>query len=214
MKNIRFYSPNYINELETFCILLIEKELDIFFSSCMRSALDYSHMVSNNLVLHEKGNFEEKVLSNYQIKELIEDILFKANIEIAKCMGYSNPDVVYTESIVYNNDFLNELVNNFRVTQITCKVCEHVIDFSISSSLKGICKSDIINDLIKRNISSKNILDKNNLTNQKRKHQELLYKQIEGFLINTKISLRNKLTKVCIININSIENISYESSIA
>lgn len=214
MKNIRFYSPKYINELETFCILLIEKELDIFFSLCMRSAIDYSHMVSNNLALHEKRNFEEKVLSNYQIKELIEGILFKVNIEIAKCMGYSNSDVVYTESIGYNNDFLNELVNNFRITQITCKVCEHVIDFAISRSLNGICKSDITNDLIKRNISSKNILGKNNLTNQKRKHQELLYKQIEGFLTNTKVNLRNELIKACIININNTQNISYEDSIA
>ncbi|MBV7275502.1 hypothetical protein I6U48_21600 [Clostridium sp. PL3] len=214
MKNISFYSLNYVNELETFCILLIEKELDIFFSSCIRSALDYSHMISNNLALHEMKNFEEKVLSKRQIKELIKDILFKVNIEIAKCMGYSNPDVVHTESIGCNNDFINELINDFKVTQIICKVCEYIIDFAISRSLKGICKSDMVNDLIKRNISGKNILKKNNLINQKRKHQELLYKQIEGFLTNTKVTLRNELIKACIININNIQNISYEFSIA
>ena len=216
MKNIRFYSTKYINELETFCILLIEKELDVFFSSCMKSALDYSYIISDNLTLHERKYFERKVLSSRQIKELVEDIIFKINVAIIRSIESSDIDIVSIESIdsYYGNDIFNESINNLKITQMTCKICEYIIDFAIARSLKDVCKSNIINDLVKRNISGKNILDKNNLVHQKRKHQELLYKQIEGFLINTKLSLRNELTKACIVNINGLGNINYESSIA
>ncbi|MBC2581313.1 hypothetical protein [Clostridium sp. DJ247] len=216
MKNLYVYAPNYTSELERFCILLIEKELDIFFSACIKSAHAYSAAVSKSLSLHGKEVFEEQVLSSQEITELIQNIILKVNIEIKKNADYFHLTDLYIDldENNYANDFLKETIENFRVTQITTKLCEDVIDSSISRILDGVCYNKIINNTLKRNISGKKILDKNNLENTKRKHQELIFKQIEGFLISTKISLRNELIKACILFINYIEDTHAASSTA
>jgi hypothetical protein len=72
----------------------------------------------------------------------------------------------------------------------------------------------MVNKLLKKIISGKKILDKNNLENGIIRHQELIYKQIEGFLINQKINLRNELIKIVITFMDNTENTDELISIA
>ncbi|MCI1944806.1 hypothetical protein [Clostridium luticellarii] len=208
MKSSYFYSQNRIDELEISCISLIEKELDVFFSSRMEPALAYSHMLSDNLALHGRKNFDEKVLSDCQIKGCVKGILAGIGMKIAENMGQLHLDDVSVESVEdhYDNHILKETISSARITQVTAGICEHIIDSGISFILNEICGISMVNELLKRNISGRKILDKNNLANQRRKHRELIYRQIEGLMMNMKISLRNKLIETCIASINSIEN--------
>ena len=207
MASWKFYSLKYISKLEISCILLVEEELDIFFSSCMKRAEVYSHVLSYNLTLHGKENFAEKVLSDYQIKECMENILSKVSIEIIKDKGYLDLNNVSPESVEdCYDEFLEETVNNARITQITTSICQYVMDYSISCILSKICMNNVANELLKRYISARKILDRNNFTNQRRKHQEVIYRQMEGLLTNIKLSLKNELVKICITAINRIED--------
>lgn len=207
MKSSHFYSQSNISELEMSCILLVERELDIFFSVHMKQAVVYSRMLADNLTLHGEKNFAEGVLSDCQVKECIESILSKVNMEIVKNMGYLHLSAVSIGSIEdYYVDLLGGTINSIEITQITSRICEDIIDLSISCILNKICWSSVVKEMLKKSISGKNILSKNNLANQKKKHQELIYNQIKGLLINVRVNLKNELIKAFIMSINNIEN--------
>ncbi|MFL0197247.1 hypothetical protein ACJDU8_17030 [Clostridium sp. WILCCON 0269] len=72
------------------------------------------------------------------------------------------------------------------------------------SEFEGSCIL-LIEEELKKIISGEKILGNNNLENQIERHGKLIYRQIEGFLINVKSNLRNGLIKVLITLINSIE---------
>lgn len=213
MKNSYIAYKNSPSELETFCVLLIEKELELFFSKYMESAHSYSLIISKNLSLHDKKIFEELVLSSHTIKVLIQTITEKINIEIKKNLKYLHLNYESIDVLEYDkyDDFLKGTIKDFRITQFTTKLCEYVIDSAMSPILEGACSNNLINNLLEKIISSKKILDKNNLENQINKHQKQIYNQIEGFLINTKVILRNELIKACLICINNI-NHTYDSA--
>jgi hypothetical protein len=213
MQNSYVACKNFPSEMETFCVLLIEKELEMFFSTYMESACSYSLIIAKNLSLHNKKAFEELVLSSQSIKAVIQTIIEKVNVKIKKNLKYLYLDHESIDFLNHDNyyDFLNDTIENFRITQVTTKLCECIIDSTIPYILDDVCPNILIKRLFKKVISSKKILDKNNLENQIDKHKELIYKQIEGFLINLKIKLRNELIKACLICINSMKNI-YDSA--
>ncbi|WP_446899191.1 hypothetical protein ACSVC9_04655 [Clostridium sp. LBM24168] len=206
MAGSNFYSLEYISKLEMSCILLVEEELNIFFSKCMKQASVYSRALVDNLILQEKKSFAERVLSDYQIKKCIEAILFRINMEVIKNKVNLDFNALSVESVEECYDrLLKETINNAKITQMTTGICEHIMDYSISLTLNKVCRNNIVNELLKRHISSRKILYKNNLVNQKRKHQELIYKQMKGLLTNIRLSLKNELIKVCITAIDRIE---------
>lgn len=207
---------NYITELESSIILTIERELDILFSSCKKSAKVYSCMISNNLALHDKKTFEELVLSPQEINTLIENVMSKFTEELNKSIKYPHSNALLTTSIEndYYNHFLKDTTKVFKITQVTTKICEKIINSSISRILDCTCTNKLVKNSLKKATSSKKILDKHNFENQRKKHQELIYKQIEGFLVNTEVSLRNELIKTCITYISSITYMYESFSIA
>lgn len=209
--NILF--KKYITELESSFILLIERELDIFFSACIKSAKVYSIMISNNLSLHDEKTFEELVLSPMEINTLIENVVSKINIELRKNLNYSHLDVVSTPLIEnnYYNHSLDDTTESLRAIQLTTKICENIINSALSYVLGRVWPNKLIKKSFKKIISGKKILDNHNLKNQTKKYQEYIYAQLEGFLINTKVSLRNDLISSFIMCLNNTKNI-YESA--
>ncbi|MFL0198186.1 hypothetical protein ACJDU8_21865 [Clostridium sp. WILCCON 0269] len=197
-----------VSEFERSCILLIEEELNVFFSACLRSAEIYSVMAAGKPSLHDKKIFEELVISPEAVENLIKNIMLKINKELKKDVGYIQLNYESTDLFHISsnyNDFIDNTVRAFRTTQVVTKASEKIIDSVISYMFDRICPDTIINNLLKKIISGKKILGNNNLENQIERHGKLIYRQIEGFLINVKTNLRNGLIKVLTTLINSVE---------
>ncbi|MEY8762611.1 MULTISPECIES: hypothetical protein [Clostridium] len=199
MPDLHFYSSEHVNELEMCCILLVEKELDMFFSPYMEQKVVHSIMLSDNLILHGKENFMDKILSDCKIKECVESILYKISIKIGgdgkyPCLNSASAKLVEN----CYSEIIEETVNNAGVTQVITSICEYVIDFSTSYILSETCGSSAVGKLLKWNISGEKILDRNNLANQRKEHQKLMHRQIKGLLMNIKLNIRYQLIRVCI----------------
>ncbi|WP_368490603.1 hypothetical protein [Clostridium sp. BJN0013] len=210
------YFEYYVSEFEKVYILLIEKELDIFFSKCLKSAETYSVVIANKPLLHNKEMFQQLVLSSETIKNFSKNIILKINEQFKNNVNDLHINYECINSFDFNrcNNFLENTIKNFTTTQIVTKVSEKIMDFTISCMFDVLFSDIVINNLCEKIISGKEILHKNNLQNQVKKQEGLIYKQIEGFLINTKVNLRNQLIKVFITSINSIENMEELVSIA
>lgn len=208
------YIEYYISEFEKSYILLIERELNVFFSKCLKFAEAYSIMVANKPSLHSKKIFEELVLSPEAIESFVQNVILKINNELKKDTGLS-----YKCTNLFNmnsnySTFIDNTIETIRTSQIVTKVCEKIIDSVISYMFDEICPVSIMNKLFKRVISGKKILHSSNFENQVEKHKRLIYKQIKGFLINIKINLRNELIKEIIVFINNTINMKNSTSIA
>lgn len=210
------YFKYYVSEFEKTYILLIEKELDIFFSKCLKLAKTYSVSIANKPLVHNKEMFQQMVLSPEAIKNFSENIILKINEQFKNNMNGIHVNYECINSFDFNKfgNFLENTIKNFTTTQIITKVSEKIMDFTISFMFDALFSDIVINNLCEKMISGKKILHNNNLQNQIERHRELIYKQIEGFLINTKVNLRNQLIKVFITSINSIENMEELVSIA
>ena len=210
------YFKYYVSEFEKTYILLIEKELDIFFSKCLKSAETYSVIIADKPLVHNKEMFQQLVLSPETIKNFLENIILKINEQFKNNMNGICVNYECINSFDFNKfgNFLENTIKNFTTTQIVTKVSEKIMDFTISCMFDELFSNIVINNLCEKIISGKKILHNNNLQNQIERHQRLIYKQIEGFLINTKVNLRNQLIKVYITSINSIENMEEIASIA
>ncbi|MFL0197151.1 hypothetical protein ACJDU8_16530 [Clostridium sp. WILCCON 0269] len=210
------YFGYYVSEFEKVYISLIEKELDVFFSTCLKSAETYSAIIANKPSLHNKEIFEQLVLSSKTIENFLENIILKVNEQFNNNANDLQINYEYVNSFDFNkyNTFLENTIKNFTTTQIVTKVSERIVDFAISSIFDMLCPDIMINNLCDKIISGKKVLHKNNLQNQVKRHDKLIYKQIEGLLINVKTNLRNQLIKVFIISINISENMEELVSIA
>lgn len=210
------YFEHYVSEFEKTYILLIEKELDIFFSKCLKSAETYSVIIANKPLVHNKEMFQQLVLSPETIENFAKNIILKINEQFKNNVNDIHINYEDINSFDFNkySNFLENTIKNFTITQIITKVSEKVMDFTISCMFDALFSNIVINNLYEKIISGKKILHKNNLQNQIKRHEKLIYKSIEGFLINTKVNLRNQLIKVFITSINSIENMEELVSIA
>jgi len=197
---------NENNYIENKCISIIEEHLDLFFSSCLKSTYGYSIMISNNLNIFNLQSFESMVISNKEIEEVISTILGKINAEIEKNLGfYVEVDNVnsFNSSSLQLHKNLVDTVEIFKASQKITKFCEKTIKTFFQKAFKNLCPFRPAQHVVKQfRISSKILGNKSHAT-QVEIHQDKIYRQIQGMLLNLKIDIRNHLME------KTLENISY-----
>lgn len=72
----------YLRNIENKCRSIIETELDLFFNSCLKSAYPFSLIVSMNPKNYAREIFENTIISESEIIELIKNIANKLNHEM------------------------------------------------------------------------------------------------------------------------------------
>ena len=198
-----------INEdsyIEKKCIEIIDEHLEMFFNGCSKAAYGYSVMISMDSRNFNLNTFESMIISKNEIEYNINNIIIKVNKEIEKYLGCYITDnnmltFDYSGQQICQN--LKDTLEIYKVTQNITKACERTLKTIFNKAFKNICPYKPAHILIKKiNISDK-ILGNNSYKNQVDVHQEKLFNQLQGLLINLKTDLRNSIIE------KTVENISY-----
>ncbi|QUH25858.1 hypothetical protein [Serpentinicella alkaliphila] len=200
---------NEDNYIEKKCIAIIDEHLEMFFSGCSKAAYGYSVMISKDSRNFNLNTFESMIISKDEIEHNINNIVIKVNTEIAKYLGcYITDDNMFTYDYSGQQicQCLNDTLEIYKVTQNITKACERTLKTIFNKAFKNICPYKPAHLLMKKiNISDK-ILGNNSYKNQVDVHQEKLFHQLQGLLINLKTDLRNHIVEKTIENILYIQH--------
>ncbi|AKL96400.1 hypothetical protein CACET_c29560 [Clostridium aceticum] len=198
------YNKNYVNDLEKRCITMIEEDLEVFFSAYTKAAYTYSFMISKDLKSFNSATFEKMVFSNEEMEGLIHRVIAKIHKEMENYLGYyikMDQACCYDLSSADTYKVLQETLEGFRTTQKITKNCEKLLKTVCSKAFKSICPYFPPQYVAKKINVGEKILSEKSSKKQIEKHQEVIFQQIQGILLNIKISIRNHLVE------NSIKNI-------
>ncbi|WDC85261.1 hypothetical protein PL321_07360 [Caloramator sp. mosi_1] len=122
------------------CIILIKEQVDIFFSGCFKALKSYSILVSNNLKMHNKENFEAMVLSMEEINSFIDNVEKMLALEIESSINDYVDIELNVEVNHLNLDKVSDFVDCLHITNEITKMSEKLINKSFCSLVGSLTK--------------------------------------------------------------------------
>ncbi|AOY74517.1 hypothetical protein [Clostridium formicaceticum] len=202
------YRLNYgrENDLEKRCITMIEEDLEVFFSAYTKAAYTYSFILSKDTKGFDLATFEKMVFSNEEIEALIHRIAIKIHKEMENHLDCSiKIDPTYCCQLADADTYsmLKETLEAFKITKDITKNCEKILKMFFSKTFKSICPYFPVQYMTKKINVGEKILSEKSSKKQMARHQEIIFQQVQGILLNIKINIRNRLVEHTIKNIQA-----------
>lgn len=194
--------------LENKCIKKIEKELETFFSSRMKSAYTYSFLAAQNLHSYNCEDFEKMVFSQDELNDLLQNILTEINEEFIENIIDTQLSDSYTNIINIKNvdNIIKDTAKTFQINQKISKTCEMIMNNVFSKTLKSILPNPLTTLVVKKINFGNRFFGEYSYKGQIARQQEHIYKQLEGIIINMKTDTRNELISFTIKNLHYLQN--------
>lgn len=186
------------------CCELIENDINMYFSACMKSAFAYSCLAVKEIKSFDYEHFERLVLSEEEMRIVIQTVVRKLNAELQQEPADQALNNMCTSCVLEDlKNTLDDTVQSYRTTQSVTNFCEKLMNQSVSKACKSLIPIPLANKAIGKLKLGSKLLGELNGKNQMMKQQEELYKQIQGMLINIKLDLINSLEEYVLASINN-----------
>ena len=189
----------FINEdFNKICRTIIQREVDSFFSACMKAAYTFSLLISENIERYSYEAFERMVLSDDELDQVKQGIISRLNIELK---NQSSPFRIgdynrIERSYIEGTQIFTRTMNSFKSTLHVTSFCQKAIDKSFSAFMKKNLPNPLLCKAAGKVKLGERLLGDYSLKGQVKRHQQLIYDQVVGMLTNIKVCFKNDVEEI------------------
>ncbi|MCX7904085.1 MAG: hypothetical protein N2486_06195 [Caloramator sp.] len=216
MKRNVIYLQSFLDNIEKRCLNIIDENIENYFLNIFKAALAYATLVSKDFKSHNKTNFENMVISDKEIFELINSINKKLLNEIESNFSIIlNKEDNFSPNIKVDSLCIDNLVERLSITYEITKKAQNLIDSNISNIISLWTKNPVSSYIVGKLDFGKILLGKNSVDNLTQYNRERIYNTIKGLIENLKTELRIQLINNTLNILNEIyEDMDYKEDIA
>lgn len=195
------------------CIFVIDSEIDLFFTIRLGYSQEISRFLLNGTLKNSKEIIKYLNISDNEIKELIETIVYKVCDEIKYSFSYEAASSNNIIDVYHNKDHENANINTLTKAQQVAIFCKMLSDKSFFKILTTYCNNLLKNCIINKTNSPENVLDKYTVDNQNL-NDNSIFEKIEGYIMNMKFEIRNKVVGATVVFLNLLCISSNKTTVA
>jgi hypothetical protein len=198
--------------LQERCMDIIEAELSLFFEEKLETAQLIPALFCNGSINSVEDIFKFIRLSEDEMESHMKNILNLLQIEMNDRDGQDNTPVIEDNILVELKTILQDDLKEMKKTERAAGICEKIVNESLAIIFDKYMSGIFTDCILKQLKPGENLLGLYSLKKQKQKHGELLFHQVQGFLLNLKTDIRNHLTENTFAMLAALEEY-YEPSI-